>query len=50
MELDFSMVTKEDIIEYFTAIITSILKIFGFESDGSITIGGLEIILGSKAE
>ncbi len=50
MELDTSMVTKEDIIEYFTAIIKSILKIFGVEPDGSIKIGNFEIIFGDKAE
>ncbi len=50
MELDFSMVTFDDIIEYFKAIFVSILKIFGVEVDGDFTIGNVEVNLGNKTE
>lgn len=39
--MDLSMVTFDDIIEYFREIIESILNFFSF--DGSITIGDITI-------
>ena len=50
MNLDFSMVTADDVIEYFKAIFVSILKMFGVEVDGNFTIGNIEVNLGTKAE
>lgn len=43
MNLDFSMVTPEDIIEYFRAVLNVFLKIFGLELDGNFKIGPIEI-------
>lgn len=41
--LDFSMVTGDDIIEYFRAVLNVFLKIFGLELDGNFKIGDIEI-------
>ncbi len=43
MDLDFSMVTGDDFMEYLRAVLNVILKIFGLELDGNFKIGNIEV-------
>lgn len=43
MDLDLSMLTFDDIIEYFRAVLNVFLKLFGLELDGNFNIGDIEV-------
>ena len=45
MDLDFSMVTQGDILEYFRAVLNVFLKIFDLELDGNFKIGPIEVVV-----